>query len=96
MLGRHLPRRAHGPVWPSTTGTVLSASVQVGTSGDHRTEQPLVYYAYQVNGQLFQGHRLRFSGSPLQAAAVVDRCSAGSAVIVFYDPGNPANSTLEL
>ena len=96
MLGRHLPRRAHGQVWPTTTGTVLSASVQVGTSGDLRTEQPLVYYAYQVNGQLFQGHRLRFSGAPLHAATVVDRCSAGSAVIVFYDPSNPANSTLEL
>ncbi len=96
MLGRHLPRRAHGPVWPTTTGTVLSASVQVGTAGDHRTEQPLVYYAYQVDGQLFQGHRLRFNGAPRQAAAVVDQCSAGSAVIVFYDPGDPANSTLQL
>ncbi len=96
MLGRHLPRRAHGTVWPSTTGTVLSATVQVGTSGTVRTEQPLVFYAYQVDGQLFQGHRLRFLHSPWQAAAVVDHCRAGSPVTVFYDPADPSNSTLEL
>jgi hypothetical protein len=96
MLGRHLPRRAHGSAWPSTTGTVLSATVQMGNSGSVRTEQPLVYYAYQVDGQLFQGHRLRFSGVAWQAAAVVDHCPAGSPVTVFYDPADPSNSTLEL
>jgi hypothetical protein len=96
MLGRHLPWRAHGTVWPSTNGTVLSASVQVGTAGATRTEHPLVYYAYQVDGQLFQGHRVRFAGSPWQATAVVDHCPAGSPVTVFYDPADPSSSTLEL
>ncbi len=96
VLGRALSRRAPGTGWPCTSGTVVSASVQVGASGATRTEQPLVFYAYQVDGQRFQGSRLRFVGSPMKANAVVDHCSAGSAVRVFYDPADPANSTLEL
>lgn len=96
-LGRfRRAREATSDSWSTTTGTVLSSSVQVGTSGSVRTEQPLVFYAYQVNGQVFQGQRIRFHDQPLQASAVVDRCSAGSAVIVFYDPADPANSTLRL
>jgi Protein of unknown function (DUF3592) len=55
-----------------------------------------VYYAYQVDGQRFQGSRLRFTGEPMPANAVVDHCPAGSAVRVFYDPADPGNSTLEL
>ena len=96
VLGRARSRRATTPAWPCTAGTVVSASLQVGTSGATRTEQPLVFYAYQVDGQRFQGSRVRFAGAPMPANAVVDRCPAGSAVRVFYDPDDPANSTLEL
>lgn len=96
VLGRVRSRRASAPTWPCTSGTVVSASVQVGASGSTRLEQPLVLYAYQVDGQRFQGSRLRFSGAPMAANAVVDRCPAGSAVRVFYDPADPGNSTLEL
>ena len=99
VLGLGRFRRARGTgasTWITTTGTVLSSSVQVGTSGAGRTEQPLVFYAYQVNGQVFQGQRIRFHDQPLHASEVVDRCSAGSAVIVFYDPADPSNSMLRL
>jgi hypothetical protein len=89
-------RRASAPEWPCIAGTVVSASVQVGTSGNTRTEQPLVFYAYQVDGQRFQGSRLSFTGEPMPANAVVDHCPAGSAVRVFYDPADPGNSTLQL
>jgi hypothetical protein len=75
---------------------VVSSSVQVGGSGSVRTEQPLVFYAYQVDGERFQGQRIRYHGEPWQAGAVVEHCSAGSPVTVFYDPADPANSTLEL
>jgi hypothetical protein len=96
-LGRfRRARTAADDAWRTTTGTVVSSSVQVGNAGSVRTEQPLVFYAYQVDGQLFQGQRIRYHDRPLQASAVVDRCSAGSAVIVFYDPADPANSTLQL
>jgi hypothetical protein len=101
VLGLGRLRRARNgapPEWRTTTGTVLSSTVQVGvgSAGAARAEQPLVFYSYQVDGQVFQGRRIRFHDQPLQAAAVVDRCSAGSAVIVFYDPADPSNSTLQL
>jgi hypothetical protein len=86
-------RRARDNDWRTTTGTVLSASVQVGTSGPRRVEQPLVLYAYQVDGQAFQGDRVQAS---LPATSVVDQCPAGSSVQVFYDPADPARSTLQL
>ncbi|MFZ4718026.1 MAG: DUF3592 domain-containing protein [Ilumatobacteraceae bacterium] len=98
-LGRLRRARSGAPrEWRTTTGTVLSSSVQVGVgdAGAARAEQPLVFYSYQVEGQVFQGRRIRFNDQPIQASAVVDRCTAGSAVIVFYDPTDPSNSTLQL
>lgn len=93
VLGRARWWRAPSNEWASVTGTVLSATVQVGTSGSTRTEQPLVFYAYQVDGSRYQGQRVHYSCDP---GAVVSRCSAGSPVTVFYDPADPANSTLRL
>lgn len=93
VLGRARSRRAVLPEWGSVTGTVLSASVQVGMSGSSRTEQPLVFYAYQVAGNLYQGHNVHFACDP---GAVVAQCPAGSPVTVFYDPADPGNSTLRL
>ncbi|MDO8362868.1 MAG: DUF3592 domain-containing protein [Actinomycetota bacterium] len=90
--------------WPHTMGTVLSASVQVSHSGNSRHETPLVLYAYQVNGQLFQGHRVRVgdeygrvrvAGTDSSASNTVARYQAGASVVVFYDPSNPSNSALE-
>lgn len=93
MLGRARSRRAVSAEWVPVTGTVLSATVQVGTSGSSRTEQPLVFYAYQVDGSVYQGNKVHFSCDP---GAVVSQCSAGSPVTVFYDPADPGNSTLRL
>jgi hypothetical protein len=84
-------QRARSADWMCTSGTVLSATVQVGGASSDRVAQPLVFYSYQVNGELYQGHRVRCS---TEAAAVVERCRAGAAVRVFYDPANPADSTL--
>jgi hypothetical protein len=90
--------------WPHTMGTVLSATVQVAQRGDTRQEAPLVLYAYQVNGQVFQGHRVRagdesgrtrISGEHSSASTTVARYPSGAPVVVYYDPTNPANSALE-
>jgi hypothetical protein len=95
-------RARRGPTarWLHTMGTVLSSSVQVDTMG--RRENPLVLYAYQVNGQVFQGQRLhppgvpRRNGEPTTASGTVARYPAGASVVVYYDPTDPANSALEL
>jgi hypothetical protein len=90
--------------WPNTRGTVMSATVQVSHNGGARHESPLVLYTYQVNGQVFQGQRVRVgdeygrvrvNGAASSAASTVARYPAGSCVEVFYDPANPARSALE-
>lgn len=92
---RPAPTRSPAHRWPHTTGTVLSSTVQVSRNGNARHEQPLVLYAYQVDGQVFQGNRVRLSGSATSASATVARYPAGAAVTVYYDPANPAVSALE-
>ncbi len=90
--------------WPITRGTVMSATVQVSHNGGSRHEAPLVLYTYQVNGQVYQGQRVRVgdeygrtrvNGAASSAANTVARYPAGSCVEVFYDPTNPARSALE-
>lgn len=90
--------------WPHTKGTVLSATVQVSHHGNSRQEAPLVLYAYQVDGQVFQGHRVRAgdefgrvrtAGTESSASNTVARYPSGSCVVVYFDPANPANSALE-
>ena len=90
--------------WPQTMGTVLSATVQVSHHGNARQEAPLVLYTYQVNGEVFQGHRVRAGdesgrirapGPESSASHTVARYPSGAPVVVYYDPTNPANSALE-
>lgn len=81
--------------WPHTRGTVLSATVQMSHTARARHESPLVLYAYQVDGQMFQGHRVRASGQCPNASEVIARYPAGASVVVYYDPTDPANSALE-
>ena len=85
-------------------GTVLSATVQVAQRGTTRQEAPLVLYAYQVDGQMFHGHRVRVTDdlsrghradADSSASNTVARYPSGAPVVVYYDPANPANSTLE-
>jgi hypothetical protein len=90
--------------WPHTMGTVLSVTVQMSRQGATRQEAPLVLYAYQVKGQVFQGSRVRAcdangrrraAGTQTSAANTVTRYPAGAPVIVYYDPTDPAISALE-
>ena len=96
--------RSLAVTWPQTMGTVLSATVQVAQRGTTRQEAPIVLYAYQVDGQVFQGHRVRASDDPgrarladadRSASNTVARYPSGAPVVVYYDPTNPANSALE-
>lgn len=100
VVGVSLLRQRRGSparslVWPHTRGTILSATVQVNHSGQSRHEAPLVLYAYQVNGQMFQGHRVRAVGSCHNASETLARYPPGSSVIVYYDPSDPSISALE-
>jgi hypothetical protein len=89
-------RRPSVPEWSRTKGTVLSATLQVGAGGPSPSESPLVFYAYQVNGEVFRGQRVRLQQRPGNASSVIARYPAGASVVVYYDPSDPANSALEL
>jgi hypothetical protein len=97
--------RADAAHWAHTMGTVVSATVQVSHTGTARREQPLVFYAFQVNGEVFQGQRVRVAdqfgrvrvaGAPSSASSTIARYPAGSSVVVYYDPQNPGKCALEL
>ena len=87
--------------WPSTSGVVLSSSVQVRRTNKSRSEYPVVVYQYEVNGQSYQGQRIKASDKFMsirisgEAQATVARYPAGSRVTVYYDPNNPSESALE-
>ena len=83
--------RSLAVAWPQTMGTVLSATVQVSHHGNSRQEAPLVLYAYQVDGQVFQGHRM---GLPICVELATGRkvwggdirnAGKGSAAIAYAD-----------
>ena len=94
--------RQAAQVWPSAAGTVLMSTIQIRRSGRHsRSEVPVVVYQYHVNGQMYQGNRIRAGDQFLtvrvagQAQATLARYPAGAPVTVYYNPVNPAESALE-
>jgi len=87
-------RRHPSADWLRTQGTVLSSTVQVRQQGAARLEVPLVLYAYQVDGQKFQGERIRCTGHRASRDAT-KRYPAGSRVDVYYDPRDPSVCALE-
>lgn len=86
--------RTRRPDWSqSTHGTVISSTVQLPTRA------PLVLYTYCVDGATFRGSRVhaeaRRRRNALDAEATVARYPAGTSVVVYYDPRDPAESILE-
>jgi len=90
--------------WPTTTGTVLSANVELrqsrsGRSGYSLSHYPIVVYDYEVRGQRYQGNRIGFSeigtGWAGPAQQKLARYPIGGAVQVYYNPQNPMEAVLE-
>jgi hypothetical protein len=87
--------------WLSTTGTVLTSSVQSKRTGRSHSFYPVVVYVYAVNGQSYQSQRIKAGEQFLnvrvtgQAQATVARYPIGAAVTVYYDPANPSECALE-
>ncbi len=87
--------------WLSTTGTVLTSSVQSKHTGRSHSFYPVVVYVYAVNGQSYQSQRIKAGEQFLnvrvmgQAQATVARYPIGAAVTVYYDPANPSECALE-
>ena len=94
--------------WPVTGGHIVSSTVEhyrtrVGgaRSGTLTTfYEPVVEYAYRVNGREYHGAQLSFgarvAGSEELAQAKAAQYPAGTEVVVHYDPDNPSNAVLDL
>lgn len=85
--------------WSSTAGIVVKSRVEV-SGGEHTSVIPRIVYEYEVGGQTYQNDKLRpgdihFAVHSGNAYDVVDRYPVGSAVVVYYNPSNPARSALE-
>ncbi|MEO8575960.1 MAG: DUF3592 domain-containing protein [Gemmatimonadales bacterium] len=82
--------------WPTVRGTVLSSSVVV----EGRRYEADVHYRFIMNGERYESNVLVL-GAPKSFAdrSLAEKALAvypkGSEVTVYYEPGNPARSTLE-
>jgi len=84
--------------WSSTMGTVIFSTIEWrrGSKGQS-VAYPVVQYAYQVMGRMYEGRKVmpgpNSGGS--WAHKVVERYPAGAQVMVYYDPNNPSDALLE-
>jgi hypothetical protein len=91
--------------WTRTSGRITSSYVEEipGPAEDGGTHfRSVVRYAYEARGRTFESERVSVASSPVSTTAdraeaqqVVDRYPAGSAVNVWFDPGDPHRSVLE-
>jgi hypothetical protein len=98
--------------WAQTTGRVIQSGVRetsvrvrrrTGTSSYRQATryEPEVIYEYQVLAGIYRGDRLQmgysFASSEVDAAQrQADRYPVNSEVTVYYQPDNPAESTVSL
>src|ERR1017187_4244994 len=84
--------------WSRVRGVVLDGRDRWSSSPrSSKSYWPTIDYRYSVGGTTFEGDRVSFrsSYSRSEAEAAVARYSAGSAVTVWYRPGDPRRSVLE-
>jgi hypothetical protein len=97
-LATQLFRQYESASFPSTTGHVYNSEVSVtkGTRGGTHYHVH-IFYEYSVDDLTFHSWTYRFGPASLsagQAEAVVAEHPAGSDIMVYYRPGNPADSLL--
>jgi len=91
-------RLAASQSWPRTTGTVTSGSVVREYSSDSTGYSVALTYEYVAKGVRYTGKRIGFSrraySRKSRAQAELDRYPVNSGVIVYFNPGKPADAVL--
>lgn len=85
--------------YATTTGTITQSLLKVESDSDGKSYRAEVHYRYEVNGQPFEGERIRYDSGSLgqkHSQAIVDRYRPGKAVAVHYDSQVPQEAVLEL
>jgi hypothetical protein len=84
--------------WPGTEGRIVQAILVPG-GGPRRSPRPGVTYTYRVNDIEYTGDRINFDDLRnyfhTEVEEVLKRYQPNSPVPVYYDPDQPAASTLE-
>ncbi|NCP85797.1 MAG: hypothetical protein CO094_10905 [Anaerolineae bacterium CG_4_9_14_3_um_filter_57_17] len=84
--------------WASVPGAIQTSKIIYEGVKSSRA-RPHITYTYQVNGTKYESDRINFSFAPIfwkkEAAAVLARYPIHTAVSVYYNPAQPAQSTLE-
>lgn len=90
-------RSADSHQWRSVQGWVLTSRVAFDGT-DAEMARAAITYEYELGDETFEGFVVNFGSEsfvlPAQAQALVRRHPVGSAVQVWYDPDNPADSVL--
>ena len=85
--------------WPSTEAVIKTSEV-IDEGIRRPREQPRVTYTYDVAGTQYQGERINFSFADIfdkkEAEAALAPYPLNAKVLVYYDPANPSQSSLEL
>jgi hypothetical protein len=84
--------------FPKAEGQVLSVRINShrGSKGGV-SYHPTLLYRYEINGQSYEGGRYRYDNFPddyYSVNEIVTNHPAGSAIEVYYNPDNPADSVL--
>lgn len=85
--------------WPAVQGRVIAFTHVEPRPRSGYPESDLIRYGYRINGQDYVGSTVSFSRRTKwyqnDVRALIERYGGKSAVMVFYDQSNPANSVLE-
>lgn len=91
--------------WPAVDGRVMQTSIQTERSSRDSatagsvTYRPIVRYAYRVDGVAYEGQQISIgeyaTADQADARRVVEQYPTGSAVRVYYRPGQPGEAVLE-
>jgi hypothetical protein len=86
--------------WSPVPARIVASEIKAGKHLDaHSMYQPLVRYAFAVQGQEVSGARLAFVGklyaSEARARRELEKYPVGMMVMIRYNPQDPAESVLE-
>jgi hypothetical protein len=65
MLGWNAVQQIRASSFATTTGTITQSKLKVDHDGDGTSYSPEVHYRYEVNGQPFEGKRIRYDAASL-------------------------------
>ena len=80
--------------WSSVTGTVNESRAVLSSDPEAAGDALVLTYTYVAAGRSFQGHEVSMGGiSNVRKTAA--KYTAGTQVIVYYDPQEPQSAVLE-